>query len=81
MIQSKLDSKFVAYLKLVGIFLPTRFVWRPFGSFLEIDRCRADGRIVTNSQSSLVAHEGHYLVQPTRISLFEMILIWTRVIR
>lgn len=81
MIGSKKDSLVVAYLKLVGIFLPTRFVWRPFGSFLEIDRCRADGRLVTNSQASLAAHEGHWLVQPTRLSLFEMILVWLRIIR
>ncbi len=69
------------YIKLAGVFKPTRYVYRPFGTFLEVDRCEADGRLVTNSQASLSAHPGHHLRSPVVISFFEMILIWLRIIR
>lgn len=75
-----LKEYFNAYLKVVGLFVPTKYVWRPFGELLEIDRCDADGGLVTNSQVSLSRHAGHRMHQPTVISLFEMIKIWTRVI-
>lgn len=76
-----LKDYFSAYKKALGIFVPTNFVWRPFGELLEIDRCVADGGIVTDSSSSLSAHLGHRLSAPTRITIFEMLLIWCRVIR
>ena len=69
------------YIKLVGVFKPTRFVYRPFGTFLEVDRCELDGGLVTNSQASLSNHPGHHLRSPVKISLFEMVLIWLRIIR
>lgn len=70
-----------AYVKAVGIFFPTRYVWRPFGEVLEVDRCAVDGGLVTNSQRSLFRHGGHHMRTPVKISLFEMLLIWFRIIR
>lgn len=70
-----------AYKKALGLFVPTNYVWRPFGELLEIDRCEADGDLVTNSQESTSAHVGHRLKAPTRISIFELIKIWLRIIR
>ena len=75
-----LKEYLTAYIKVAGIFRATRFVWRPFGELLEIDRCAVDGGIVTFSQSSLSRHAGHRMIQPVKISLLEMILIWVRVI-
>jgi len=69
-----------AYIKVAGVFRATRYVWRPFGELLEVDRCVVDGELVTNSQSSLSRHTGHRMSQPVKITFFEMILIWTRVI-
>ena len=68
-------------LRVLGVFYPTRFVWRPFGEFLEIDRCRLDGRLVTNRSASIQRHVGHSMVQPVLISFFELILIWLRMVR
>lgn len=70
-----------AYIKATGIFIPTRFLWRPFGELLEVDRCAVDGGLVTDSQVSLSRHAGHRMSQPVKISLFEMILVWLRIIR
>lgn len=70
-----------AYLKVAGIFVPTRYIWRPFGELLEVDRCATDGGLVTNSQSSLSRHGGHMMKQPCIISIFELVLIWVRIIR
>ena len=70
-----------AYIKASGLFIPTPLVWRPFGELLEIDRCVVDGRLVTNSQSSIQRHLGHRLHNPVVLSLFEMVLIWLRIIR
>jgi hypothetical protein len=70
-----------AYVKASGIFMPTRYVWRPFGELLEVDRCTVDGELVTNSQRSLSRHGGHHMKSPTKISLGEMVAIWVRVIR
>ncbi len=69
-----------AYIKASGIIWPTRYVWRPFGEVLEIDRCVVDGGLVTNSQASLSRHFGHTMRQPVKISIVEMILIWLRII-
>lgn len=69
-----------AYMKVAGIFVPTRYIWRPFGELLEVDRCAVDGAIVTNSQSSLSRHLGHAMKQPVKINIFEMLLIWIRII-
>lgn len=79
-------------MRLIGV-LPTRYVIRPtlrrspqvpFFSvgyeFIEIDRCDVDKGIVTGSQSSLSRHLGHRMRQPTTVSFFEMLLIWTRII-
>lgn len=70
-----------AYIKVIGIFVPTRYIWRPFGELLEVDRCAVDGEVVTNSQGSLSRHAGHRMHQPVKISLFEMLKIWVRIIR
>lgn len=70
-----------AYIKASGLFIPTRYIWRPFGELLEVDRCGADGGLVTGSQASLSRHAGHRLNQPVLISVFELILVWIRVIR
>lgn len=70
-----------AYLKVAGIFVPTRYIWRPFGELLEVDRCDADGGLVSYSQRSLSRHAGHQMRSPVIISVFEMILIWVRIIR
>ncbi len=75
-----LEERFNAYIKVAGIFVPTRWVWRPFRELLEVDRCQ-DGAIVTNSQSSLSRHAGHTMKQPVKISLWEMLLIWFNIIR
>lgn len=72
---------FSAYVKVAGIFKPTRYVWRPGGTLLEVDRCAVDGRIVTNSQASLSRHAGHRLTQPVLLSFLEMINVWLRVIK
>lgn len=81
MFSAKLDSKPIALLKLIGL-LPTRFVWRPFGGLIEIDRCRVDGAIVPSTQSGIIErHVGHELRQPVKLSLFEIFLVWVRVIR
>ena len=69
-----------AYIKVAGIFVPTRFVWRPFGELLEVDRCAVDGGLVKNSQKSLSRHVGHRMYQPVKINLLEMLLIWIRII-
>lgn len=69
-----------AYIKAAGIFFPTKYVWRPFGELLELDRCDVDGGLVTNSQRSLSHHLGHRMHQPVKIKLWEMLLIWTRII-
>lgn len=76
-----LKERLTAYTRVVGIFLPTKYVWRPFGGLLECDRCQVDGRIVTNSQSSISGHLGHSMKQPVLLSVVEMILIWVRWIR
>ena len=70
-----------AYLKAIGIFIPTAYIWRPFGEVLEVDRCVVDGGLVTNSQESLSRHGGHRMKGPVIISIFEMFLIWVRIIR
>lgn len=76
-----LEERFSAYIKVAGIFVPTRYVWRPFRDLLEVDRCDADRAIVTNSQSSLSRHLGHRMRQPVKITLWEMLLIWFNIIR
>ena len=76
-----LKDKVRLYMKALGLFIPTSYIWRPFGELLEVDRCVADGDLVTNSQTSLSRHGGHYMRGPVKISLFELILIWFRVIR
>ena len=70
-----------AYIRLSGLFWPTRYIWRPFGEILEIDRCAVDGGIVTYSQASLSRHLGHTMKQPVIISVWELFLIWVRVIQ
>jgi hypothetical protein len=65
----------------LGLLVPTSKVWRPFGEPLEVHRCDTDRRIVTRSQSSVSKHPGHYIRQPVLLSLFELILIWLRVIK
>lgn len=70
-----------AYIKVLGFIYPTRYIWRPFGTLLEVDRCMADGGLVTNSQASIGRHCGHSMKSPVKISLFEMVLIWLGVIR
>jgi len=72
---------FSAYTKAAGIFRPTRYIWRPFGELLEVDRCAVDGEIVTDSQSSLSRHVGHRLQGSVKLSIFQMILVWVRIIR
>lgn len=70
-----------AYVRVAGIFVPTRFVWRPFGTLLELDRCQVDGRLVGESQAALSRHQGHTLKQPVLLSLLELLLVWVRWIR
>ena len=70
-----------AYIRIAGIFVPTRYIWRPFGELLEVDRCVADGGLVTDSQSSLSRHVGHSMRGPVKISLLEMIFVWIRIIK
>ena len=74
-------DKIIAGIKVTGLILPTKYIWRPFGEVLEADRCVADGSLVTNSQESLSRHLGHLMRGPIRVSLFELILIWLRIIR
>lgn len=76
-----LKDHLTAYIKVAGIFCPTRFVWRPFGELLELDRCAVDGGLVTNSQGSLSRHAGHRMSQPVKLTVFEMVLVWMRIIR
>lgn len=76
-----LKDKIIAYIKATGLILPTKYIWRPFGELLEADRCVADGSLVTNSQESLSRHAGHFMKGPVKISLFELLLIWFRVIK
>lgn len=68
-------------VRCLGIFYPARFIYRPFGEFLEVDRCRVDGGLVTNSSASIQRHVGHQMFQPVKLSIFELILIWCRIIR
>lgn len=70
-----------AYVKGTGLIYPTTMILRPFGNVLEVDRCVVDGGLVTNSQRSLSTHCGHPLRGPVKISFFELILIWLRIIR
>lgn len=70
-----------ACIRVAGIFVPTRYIWRPFGELLEVDRCVVDGGFVTDSQRSLSQHLGHKLQGKVRINIFQMILIWLRIIR
>lgn len=70
-----------AYIKVLGVFWPTRYIWRPFGELLEVDRCDADRGLVTNSQKSLSRHAGHMMRGPVVISFWELLLVWCRVIR
>lgn len=70
-----------AYIKVAGIFVPTIYIWRPMGDLLEADRCVVDGGLVTHSQDSLSRHVGHTMRGPVKISLWEMILIWFRIIK
>lgn len=72
---------FIDIVKVIGIFLPTKFVWRPFGGFIEVDRCCLDGYLVTNRSESVQQHVGHTMKGPVKISLLEMLLIWVRIIR
>jgi len=69
------------YIKGTGLIYPTTMILRPFGKVLEVDRCVVDGGLVTNSQASLSRHNGHAMKGPVKISVFELILIWCRVIR
>lgn len=69
-----------AWIKIIGVFVPTRYLWRPFGEVLEVDRCEVDGGLVTDSQRSLSAHAGHRMHNPVKITVFEMILFWLRII-
>jgi len=75
-----LEERLQAYIKVAGIFVPTRYIWRPFRDLLEVDRCAVDGAIVTNSHSSLSRHLGHRMSQPVKISLWELFLIWFNII-
>lgn len=70
-----------AYVRVAGIFLATRYVWRPFGELLEVDRCHVDGRLVGNSPAALHRHAGHRLTQPTVLKVWEMFFVWVRLIR
>lgn len=70
-----------AYTKVAGFLRPTKYVWRPFGGLLELDRCDSDGCLVTNSPGSLSDHLGHRMRQPVKLSLWEVFLVWIRVIR
>ena len=69
-----------AAIKLSGFLTATRYVWRPF-SIIGVDRCKNDGYVVTDSSRSIEAHAGHTMFQPTRLSIFEVILLWIRVIK
>jgi|ETNvirnome_2_300_1030623.scaffolds.fasta_scaffold00134_15 hypothetical protein len=60
---------------------PTCFVKRPFGKPLEVSRCRTDYALVTDDQSCLKKHAGHYVAQPVVIKYWERISIWLRIIR
>lgn len=68
------------YVKGTGLVFPTPCIWRPFGKVLEVDRCDADGDLVTNSQASLSRHVGHQMRGPIKINIFELMLIWFRII-
>lgn len=70
-----------AYVRVVGTILPTRYVWRPFGGLLELDRCTVDGRLVSNSPTALSRHNGHTMKQPVLLSWFELLLVWVRWVR
>lgn len=76
-----LRDYFSAYAKVAGFFCPTRFVWRPFGELLEVDRCAVDREIVGESQISLSRHAGHRMYQPTKLTILEALLVWFRVIK
>lgn len=76
-----LKDGFFKFIKSTGLIYPTKSVWRPFGKYLEVDRCVADGGLVSDSQSSLSRHCGHSMRGPVRVTLFEMVLIWIRFIR
>jgi len=65
----------------IGLLHPTRKVWRPFRSPLEVCRCKADDALVTPSQASLALHAGHHIKSPVTVSITELILIWIGVIR
>lgn len=76
-----LKQRLFAYKKVAGIFIPTPLVWRPFGTLLELDRCNADGRLVSMSPSVLDVHQGHGMKGPVLLSVWEMFLVWIRWIR
>ena len=63
-----------------GLVEPTHAVSRLFGKPLELHRCATDGGLVVKTQASLGQHAGHRVNSPVTLSLFELILIWTRLI-
>lgn len=42
---------------------------------VELMRCRSDGRLMTDYLCSIGLCAGHYLIQPARPSLFELLLL------
>lgn len=64
-----------------GLLKPTTKVSRPFGSPLAVFRCDTDGGLVTLSQASLMCHAGHRVRDPIIINIFELALIWLRLVK
>ena len=61
---------------------PKPYCWRvPFGKPLELYRCQVDRRLLTLAMMQTGLCAGHKIGQPAYPSLFELLLIWLRLIR
>jgi len=64
------------------LFYAGRYKWkRPFGKPIELYRCQSDKRLLGDTMMGMGICAGHKFDQPVTPTLFELILVWLRVIQ
>jgi hypothetical protein len=64
------------------LFYSGKYKWkRPFGKPIELYRCESDRILLGDEMMSIGVCAGHRFRQPVTPTMFELILVWFRLIR
>ena len=70
------------WYRMMQWFTPEPYKWRrPVGGLVELYRCETDRRLLTLRMIQTGLCAGHHVRQPAYPTIFELILLWTGLIR